>query len=561
MKLKTDKLPWAVILAGVLFTLYLQWLIKDETFFSGDGGLKFVLTKQLSLGNFRFDLDLPAVTWVRNLWESGLYPLGTEEPFIYRQFGRYYMPFPYTFPLVTAPLYAIFGFRGLYIIPLFSLWSIWIGFYIVCQRLKLGSAITAIALAILIFSSPLTMYSAMYWEHTLAVALAFYGVVTVLAPRSGELSRKEAIFSGVLIGLSVWFRGEFLCLVGIMCLLAFAASKLNFAFDLILLLSITIISLFIILRFQPLWFVGVMFLIVYAGTKVNFAFKNSLFFVISMFITVGLYWCSNILIYRHPLGIHALQVVENVSVRIRLNDALKYFKEMNLDLFYYFPIVFFPIIYIILSLFINKLKLTTKSKILLLIYTLFTFAVPILLPSDGGKQWGPRFLLILVPVISLLAIMTLQLATRFNRFGFKYIISGTFIALSIIGIYTNTYLGTLTLNENYSQSDVLNFLKVDRSEIVAVNHKYVSQLLASSLREKIFFRTQNEDEIVKLSKALVEQGYKEFNYICSPFNKPFSCKDVPPKLEYRVGNNQVTVEFSKVINNNISLYKASIKNA
>lgn len=88
MKLKTDKLPWAVILAGILFTLYLQWLIKDETFFSGDGGLKFVLTKQLSLGNFRFDLDLPAVTWVRNLWESGLYPLGTEEPFTYRQDGR-----------------------------------------------------------------------------------------------------------------------------------------------------------------------------------------------------------------------------------------------------------------------------------------------------------------------------------------------------------------------------------------------------------------------------------------------------------------------------------------
>jgi hypothetical protein len=181
---RTYKLPLAIILVGVLFSLYLQLQIPAEVFFSGDAGLKVLLTKQFASGNFKFYLDLPVESWVHNLWASGIYPF--EPPFAYNIDNRYYIQYPFTFPLISAPFYTLFGWRGLYIVPLVSLWLIWWRFYIVCRCLHLGSTSIFIGLATLIFASPLTLYGAMFWEHTIAVAIAFYGlsIISIVPPKS-----------------------------------------------------------------------------------------------------------------------------------------------------------------------------------------------------------------------------------------------------------------------------------------------------------------------------------------------------------------------------------------
>ena len=165
-------IPGIIILFGVLFSLYLQLQISPGVFFSGDGGLKALLAKQLATGELRFDLITPNASWIHHLWNEGLYPY--EPPFVYDVEGKYFITFPYTFPLVTTPFYALFGERGLYLIPLLSTWIIWINFYWLCQKIKLKQLSFSLGLAALIFTSYLTIYSAMYWEHTLAVALCFF---------------------------------------------------------------------------------------------------------------------------------------------------------------------------------------------------------------------------------------------------------------------------------------------------------------------------------------------------------------------------------------------------
>jgi hypothetical protein len=544
--LANNRIPLITIFAGILFSLYLQFQIKDETFFSGDGALKFLLAKQFSSGNFRFDIELPGAAWVYELWKNGLYPLGNKEPFIYYRFNRYYSPFPFTFSIITAPFYAVFGFKGLNIIPLISLWAIWLRFYFVCQRLRLDSGITTIALTTLIFSSPLTLYGATYWEHTLAVALAFCGLTIILTPCSGELSKKEAIFSGILIGLSVWFRGEFLCLIGIMCLSVLASSKLSFTFDFVLLLSGLIICLFVLSREEFLWFIGIGCLLAYALAKINFVFKNKLVFLVSMLLTLGSYWLINIIIYHHPLGIHALQVVEHLSLRSRFSDAFKYFKSMSFDLFYYFPILFFAIFYILISLFNKKVKLTPEMNFLFLIYALFTFFVPLLLPSDGGRQWGPRFLLIIIPIISLLSILMLQRSIRLKLIGSRYVLCSIFALLLAIGIYINIYLGTSYFITSYQKSDVLMFLQKNPDKIVAVTHEFVSQSLASILSQKTFFLTKENNDLVNLGTALKGQGYQKFIYICHPYHPCYSSKGGLDRLGFSVDGKNFNIEFSKI---------------
>src|SRR5437764_2927696 len=111
-------LPLLVALAGIAFTLHLVRNVPDEVFYSCDGGMKFLLTKQVAssgLHDMRLNLDLRPAPWVMRLWNEGFYPF--VQPFTYRRGNRWYMQYPPFFSIVSAPFYHWFGFRGLYIIP------------------------------------------------------------------------------------------------------------------------------------------------------------------------------------------------------------------------------------------------------------------------------------------------------------------------------------------------------------------------------------------------------------------------------------------------------------
>ncbi|NEO45696.1 MAG: hypothetical protein F6K55_16810 [Moorea sp. SIO4A3] len=514
MKIKLYKLPLIVILAGILFSLYLQWQIPDEVFFSGDAGLKALQAKQFASGDFRFDLHLSAQAWVQQLWNEGLYPF--EPPFAYKISQQYFSQYPFTFPLVTAPFYALFGFRGLYILPLASLWALWFSFSLTCQRLKLGTTATSLALATLIFASPLSLYGAMYWEHTLAIFLAFEGLVTILVPNQSNLSTKKAILGGILLGLSVWFRPEFLCLVGIVLLLSFVSPRVSFIFELAFLFSAIVIAISIWMKAESIRFIGFIGVISYAISKVNFTLENKKHIIGSMLLSVAGFFGLNAMIYHHPLGTHGLQVVEEISLRSRGEEAFKYFQQMNYDLLYYFPIIFFPFLYLLLSLVDIKLKLQPRIKILFIICILFIYGTPILLPSSGGKQWGPRFLLILIPLISLLAIVILKSVFRSHRFSWRLVGLGIFAVFFSLGIYTNTYIGTSRLLQDYRQRvfPALTFLRKEPNSVVAVSHQFIAQELQAVFGKKTFFITKNPEDLQKLIEVLIAQKQSQFILLC-----------------------------------------------
>ncbi len=509
MKLSRVNFPLLIILAGIFFSLYLLWQIPDEIHFSGDGGIKALLAKQLSSGKLRFDLDLPVPLWVKNLWHNGLYPF--EPPFAYQISNRYYITFPFTFPLVTAPFHTILGFRGLYIIPLISTWIIWVIFYKICHFFQINKVMTSLALVTLIFASPLSMYSAMYWEHTLAVCLAFSGLATVLIKGEESFSIKYAVCSGILIGLSVWFRPEFLALVAILFLIIVSSYLINI--DIL-----------------------------------NIVNRHKIIFLLAIALTVLGFFIANKLIYNHPLGAHSLQVVEGFSPRVRLLNAQKYFMQMSDSLLYHFPIVYWIISFVALSVFSNTIKLTNKMRQLLLISVLFICIVPILLPSDGGKQWGPRFLLLLVPLLNLLAILALNFTLSIKKFGFKYISSAIFAALFVIGFHINIYLGTTYsyLENNAEAFDVLDFLRKDSNQVVAVAHQYVSQTFESVFNEKIFFLTKESDDVSQLIQAINQQGYEKFIYICPVYDSCFSKPKIPDVLEINTAQEPLRMQLKTI---------------
>jgi hypothetical protein len=476
-------------------------------FFSGDGGLKALLAQQFASGDLRFNLDLPAADWVRDLWRNGLYPF--LPPFVYNRLGLYYITFPFTFPLVTAPFYAMLGYRGLYVIPIISTWVLWFRFYAVCKRLELNSGAIAIALAALIFASPLSIYSAMYWEHTLAVVLAFYGLTVVLFPNSAHLSRGSAVLGGVLIGLSVWFRPEFLCLVGAVALLSLIA-KFKWA-----------------KKFSP-------------------AAGKEILFTASLFLTILIFFCINKIVYGHPLGIHSIQIVEEFSLTGRLLAAHDNFKQLVSSLLEYFPVSLFPCLFIFLSLLRSKLRLAPKIWAICFIVVLFIFAVPLIVPSGaGGKQWGPRFLLILMPLFSLLLAVQLKYIMRvMGRFQ-RYLSIGLVCVLIAVSIHLNTFVATAKLAQDYQTVALaLKATKDDSNEIIAVSHQYVAQAIAPALSEKRFFLVDDAEDVKQLSESLINQGYQKFLYICYHHRPCPVPEDSTQKLEFSSSNRFFKVEFS-----------------
>lgn len=512
MKLAKFNAPLVIILSGIFFSLYLLSQVPDDIYFSGDAGLKALLARQFSAGKLNFDLNLTVPSWVHNLWDIGLYPF--EPPFSYKIANRYYITFPFTFPLVTAPFHALFGYRGFYIVPLLSTWVIWFNFYRICQFFQVSVIATSVGLATLIFASPLTMYSAMYWEHTLAVSLAFSGLVIVLTKGEKTFTPKDAVTSGVLIGLSVWFRPEFLALVAIP-------------------LPLILISF----RFK----LG----------KFNIIDEQKIVFIVALVTTIVCFFIVNKLIYSHPLGAHALQVVEEFSLQKRLTTATIIFGKLWNNFREYFPIVYFIIVFTGLSLFYRDIKLTSVMQKIVLLSTPLLFLVPLLLPSDGGKQWGPRFLLILIPLLSLLTVFILESTFSIKKFGIKYISNAVFVALFVISFHTNTIMG---LNHSYYTGnseavDILNFFHKDNHKIVAVAHQYISQSFESAFKDKIFFLTKTPDAVSKLSVALHEQGYQNFVYVCAAYDPCYSSPTIPTTLNIAAQGKPWLVQLTEIKKN------------
>jgi len=449
-------LPIVAIAAGIALTLWMSSLSQSNISFSDDSRAKVLLTQQiaqqLQSANLPLDvsLNVPAADWIKSTGQAGSYPFSSTPTY---EIGaqRFIAP-PFVSPLINAPFYALLGDGGLYIIPLAALWLTWLRFWQIGKRAAWGVTPLCLGLVALIFASPLSFYSGMYWEHTLAVALAFWGVSGLIFPKRKvfekgivSLSRAQALGSAVLIGLSVWFRPEFLCLAVAVSLLA------------------AIGCIFPKWRLAP-----------------AFTLTKACILMGGMVCTIGILLALNYGIYGYPFGIDIASVAGDVSRSTQLSQSkasyLQTSRQMLTALRLYFPIVW---IVGLAAIFTPELqKPTVKANLLkrnqlkgekgkyfekvgirrtlsstlmpsrfaIALSLLFALGVPLLLPeSTDGRPWGLQFHLILVPLLSL--VLAEQLRVDFFRnWSRKLLLLGTAIAI-VIGINLNsTKLITADLN-------------------------------------------------------------------------------------------------------------------
>ena len=389
------------------------------------------------------------------------------------------------------------------------------------RRLQLAAPVLAAGLVSAVLAARLIIYGAMYWEHTLAVALAFWGVSMALFPKKDSLGLMEAIAAGILVGLSVWFRPEFLCLVAILGgLLAVSVFKIK----------------------SLAW--------------LNPAPGRIWAFGLAMVATVLIFFGLNMVIYGHPLGIHALQIVEESSLKQQVKQAIASYRQLVGSLVSYFPLVWFVMAMAIAGLWITPLRLNPRSRLVLLLCGAFVLMVPLIIPPGaGGKQWGPRYYLVLVPLLSLLAAQQLQQSWRLGG-RIRYLPVVLLAATCFLGIYGNLYgatwgqqrnqtYGSVPLSGNYGPiAPAIAALAEQDSSYLAMSHQFVAQQLWPALPDKIFFRTETAEATQTLGAGLLDQGIEQFIYICYP-HRDCPVPELPgDELTFRHRDGTYRLEFS-----------------
>jgi len=190
--------PIFAIALWILFALLMLPLalgLPPRTFYAGDSGVKLIVARSAIGHPTRpLDIDLPRV--------SGQ-PVALMDPFFRITGDAAHAATPDLFPLVSAPLIALFGIRGAYVLPALGfLLAIWIipllGIALDATRSR------ALLLMTTAVCTPLLFYGLEFWEHSLAVGIAATG--TLLFVQRG--STRSLLAGGALLGVAVLLRPE-----------------------------------------------------------------------------------------------------------------------------------------------------------------------------------------------------------------------------------------------------------------------------------------------------------------------------------------------------------------
>ena len=372
----------------LLVTIASVWLAAElppHGFYSGDSGVKLIAARNAIAHPSRpFEIDLPTID-------------GRPVPYVERFFAvhgqhAHALQSP-LFPVLSAPLIAVFGLRGAYILPLIAFVALLPLLIRTAKHAAPDVSILTVG-AVGIFAGPVLFYAFEFWEHVPAIA-CLAGATALLS--ASHSSRTHLVVSGSLSALAILLRPEAVWYAIALCGWLFCAKVRPTNY---IAAAAVILSVFTLLNFlesgnlmglhasanlAPLfddW----------AGARLQ---RGALWFWPGSML-----WIAGILAVTASwvaffLGVNArlCQTMALIAVAILALDAATgaYPRESLWNCWPAGLLLMVP---------------STRGKALAALWWLALFTiVAVLLSSthDGGAQWGPRFVLIAAPAMIVLA--------------------------------------------------------------------------------------------------------------------------------------------------------------
>ena len=185
--------------------------LPKATFWSNDGGEKLLQVKEI----VRSGPGLPAIPYDSlGVEATGSFRFSPIAPNHAAPEGERLVPVvPLYFPLLSALPYRALGAAGLYLVPLASaLLALW--FVLRIAERMLDSDAGFFCLAATGLASSVAFYALTFWEHTLAAAACTAGLYLLCGAEGGlRQERGVAAAAGVALALGAWVRGEVLIVI------------------------------------------------------------------------------------------------------------------------------------------------------------------------------------------------------------------------------------------------------------------------------------------------------------------------------------------------------------
>ena len=457
------RLVYLVAFLSLLFLAFLLSSAQPGVFFSSDGGVKYLVVKQLTEGHGFKYMYLPQPQWVQHIWENGFFPF--RPPFLYPSPEGYLFVFPPAFQIVSSFFYAHFGNAGLYIIPVVSTLLLWLGFIHLLRRCDVSPNKIAAGLFLLVFCSPLTIYGATYWEHMTAILLLFAGLSFLVKPSANSFT---AVFLGLLSGLAAWFRPE--------------AMMMNALYGLAL--------VYLFWRERR---------------------KTPIFFLAGMAVGIGGFLLFNKIEFDAAFGIHSRQVLkDSIEGGVEVNPFRNLIANNWINTRHFlFILLLLPIAYVLLR---YKKQLDIRTRLLIGITLTYCILTPFMVPNDGGKQWGARYFLPLMTVV----LVALLLVDKEWKQRYPVWLASVVLLMAVYSFQHNAYKGgvrTLTWENRHRISPSMNFINNRPGNVVIVSLPYIAMELGYIFDEKYFFLAPDDSSLRKLLPQLKQQGITRYTYI------------------------------------------------
>ena len=179
--------------------------------------------------------------------------------------------------------------------------------------------------------------------------------------------------------------------------------------------------------------------------------------------------------------------------------------------------LFFPISVIVFAaVFFRLLKKQAVPKPvcqLLILAVLFSVTAPFFLPNAGGKQWGPRYFLLLIPVVLTAAAIFANTLPVHGRLARKS--AWLLVPVIIFSLYLNVYRAYGTLHDDYAfrVKPCLDFVRQDPCRVVVVQNQYIALELAAVFHTKDIFLAEDRQHYTVLQRLLKEAQVREVIFI------------------------------------------------
>jgi len=347
------------------------------------------------------------------------------------------------------------------------------------RRFGLSPQAGALAQASWALGSFATPYVVMFWEHLPAAALAFFGIAGAIEARRSACSPAGTLAAGLALGASGWLRPEGLVLTGI----------------------VVVACLLVAVHDRTL--------------------RGWLPFLLGAGVMVAAFLGSNAVVFGHPLGVHAAQIL--APTRTWLDPFARPgvaggVPELGWYFIRYAPMALVAA-YLTARLAARDPVHRREISLLALSALLFLVVVSAIAPNLGGKQWGPRYMLLLVPPMAWFTGWMWDEASR--RLGLIERRSVVALALAALGygVLVNLFGAYQALAADYSNRilPAIEAIRAENVEVVATIDPFATQELAALALENRLFAVLSPSEegppekpITDFADALFAAGRSRF---------------------------------------------------